>query len=211
MPRRGKHQPGRLKRRRGEREAAATFLIVCGGKTEEHYLKGLCRELRLSSAVTVLLAIRNPTGVVARVNEEDAISEEPFDHAWAVFDRDNFDDFDDIAANGRPRKRKSEQIGLAYSNPRFELWLLLHHRAWTADCTGKGVEREFRKQPCCADYKHGDNVFPRLKDKVQTAVQNAENLTSQREGDGRPPHDCPSTRVHMLVRALVKEAQKRKA
>lgn len=53
--------------------------------------------------------------------EKAKLSSQPYDSVWAVFDKDNFADF-----NAAIQKAESNNINAAWSNEAFELWYLYH-------------------------------------------------------------------------------------
>jgi hypothetical protein len=116
-----------LKRRLSQR-----LLIVCGGrKTEKSYLDGLKRAERNPSISVVIKANpRSPSEVVRHAEKIRQQSPDDFDEVWCVFDVDEFKDLRE--AEGLASRYK---IGLAVSNPCFELWLLLHFDERTAHCS----------------------------------------------------------------------------
>ncbi len=76
------------------------------------------------------------------------------DEAWALFDRDRWDDIPQaikVAAESR--------IELAFSHPSFDLWLLLHFQAFSGAQSGssKNVVDKLRQAVAFRDYdKRGD-------------------------------------------------------
>ncbi len=93
------------------------MLIVCGGiNTEPSYF----RQFRLTSAQIIVVGFGfSPLVLVERAIEEQ--QKRKCDQAWVVFDKDDFDDF-----NNAIDKAVSNGFGVAYSNQAFEYWLILH-------------------------------------------------------------------------------------
>ena len=88
------------KRKENVREKLVRFLIVCEGtKTEPHL-------------VDKTLEIKQ------ELERKNAMS---FDRVWVVFDKDDFDDFNDAI-------KKAHKLGFqsAWTNEAFELWYYLH-------------------------------------------------------------------------------------
>lgn len=215
MPRKARREPpGKLHRRTATREPRPTCLIVCGGQTEQQYFEALRKALRLGAAVVVACEALSPSGIVDKVADRESW-DVPYDHVWAVFDRDNFVDFEALVTNGRKRpgvtrttspwpaagksQNGGEWIGLAWSNPCFELWLLLHRQEWTRECSGKEVEAALKAHPGFEGYEHGTTVFARIDDTRQVAIERAAALAERLDRDGRRCFDCPSTTVHDLI------------
>jgi len=173
---------------------------VCGGKTEKLYFRGLKRELHLGSAITVLIESKDPRRILDRVETE--IKQLPgfLRPAWAVVDKDDFAAFEGIVRGGCTVA--GQPVGLAFSNPCFELWLLLHFGPWTRDCSGADIERELKTKSGFENYEHGEDVWDLVAHLRAEAMRNAEELEQRRQRDGRPEGCCPSTAVHQLMAAL---------
>ena len=58
------------------------------------------------------------------------------DQVWAVFDRDEHPRFDEAVA-----LCKDKGVGVARSDPCFELWLILHERDYDRPCGRHEVQR----------------------------------------------------------------------
>ena len=50
-----------------------------------------------------------------------ASSSNRYDHIWTVFDRDMHPSFDEAV-----RLCRENDVSIGFSNPRFEVWLILH-------------------------------------------------------------------------------------
>ena len=133
------------KRKENIREKLVRFLIVCEGtKTEPHYFEALINNY--------ISAVREVTiegeGIKTELERKNAMS---FDRVWVVFDKDDFDDFNDAI-------KKAHKLGFqsAWTNEAFELWYYLHFEyldtgIGRADYIKK-LEEVFRKNM-------GDNSF----------------------------------------------------
>lgn len=118
------------------RRLSRRVLIVCGGKeTEKQYFQGL-RAAERNPAVRVVIRTnpRSPTEVVRYADKLKRQAPDEFEDVWCVFDVDEFHDVGGAAALARTR-----EIGVAISNPCFELWLLLHFACHTAHCPSYGT------------------------------------------------------------------------
>lgn len=115
------------KRREKTREKLVRFLVVCEGtKTEPHYFDALIKDH--TSIVREVKIKGEGRATVALVNRAQAIKQElerknamAFDRVWLVFDKDNFNDFNEAI-------RKAKKLGFqcAWTNEAFELWYNLH-------------------------------------------------------------------------------------
>ena len=93
------------------------FLIVCEGKkTEPLYFE----QFRAPGLVVKVEGIGMNT--ISLVKEALRLRDEGnYDQVWCVFDKDDFEQFDDAIQLAR-----REGMKVAYSNQAFELWYVLH-------------------------------------------------------------------------------------
>ena len=209
MPRHARasrHTASNLKRRGPNREPKRRFTLFCeGAKTEPAYFTAIGR-----ACPDTLIAVKDGVGVPMTVAEQAAAeaesrkrgrkrreSFEEGDQVWAVFDRDQHPRFNDAVA-----LCKQHGIGVARSNPCFELWLILHERDHDKPCTRQDVQRELEclrpeydkrraKTPDCAD----------MVCRVEEAEERAEAQLRRREEEGATRGN-PSTTVFRLTRAI---------
>lgn len=115
------------KRLENNREQHVRFLIVCEGKkTEPHYFESLIekhtsavREVTIEGEGMATIALVKQTKKIR--NDLELKNDMRFDRIWVVFDKDDFDDFNDAI-------RLATKYGFqcAWTNESFELWYLLH-------------------------------------------------------------------------------------
>ena len=115
------------KRKENVREKLVRFLIVCEGtKTEPNYFKALIDNY--ISAVREVMIEGGGRATVSLVDRTQKIKSELerknamfFDRVWVVFDKDDFDDFNEAI-------EKAQNFGFnsAWTNEAFELWYYLH-------------------------------------------------------------------------------------
>jgi hypothetical protein len=125
-------------------------------------------------------------GVVRRRDRDD------YDQAWVVCDVDQYrtGEAADLAA--------SADVQLLWSNPCFEVWLLLHK----TECSGYIEDARRAAERLCGHVKDWDKAdlrFEDFRDGVQEAVRRAKSL-------GDPPEANPSTAMWRLVEALTAES-----
>lgn len=196
-------------------EKRKLLILACEGlKTERHYFESWFEKLRIERKISPRSCIiaphdhTHPTGVLSDLlaYRECGISCDDFEHKWIVIDRDEertnggghtAQDF-----NKALDQAKSKGVHVAYTNPCFEFWYLLHyefrdsslHRDSLASLLGQRMGIAYDK----SDRSH----FGRLLPKVSVAIRNAEKLCQHEQ---RPPCDAnPSTTVHQLVILLKK-------
>ena len=125
------------------------------------------------------------------------------DQVWAVFDRDEHPNFDHAVALCR-----SHGVGVARSDPCFELWLILHEGDYDQPCDRWRVQGELkRRRP---EYDGDGAKTPDCGDlvrRVDKAEERAEAQLHRREEEGKPCGN-PSTTVGRLTRAI-REAHER--
>ena len=123
---RGKSRATNGRKEKG-RQRQVRFLIVCEGtKTEPYYFEALVqgsmsdvREVDIQGVGMGTVALIKETKVI-KDNLEKKNSMH-FDRVWVVFDKDNFNDFNQAIAMA-----KRLGYGSAWSNEAFEVWYCLH-------------------------------------------------------------------------------------
>ncbi|MGW1173051.1 RloB family protein [Kitasatospora sp. NPDC002543] len=112
-----------LTRRSAYRESKQRLLVVCGAEvTESDYIQGLKSRTR-NSAVSVKIC-EHPKSPAQVVDRADLLRDQAggeYDEVWCVLDVDEFENLGQVAAEARKRS-----IEVVFSNPCFEVWLLLH-------------------------------------------------------------------------------------
>lgn|SRR5690606_6248533 len=189
MPRRentGRRRPPPFPLRR-------TILVYCGGRrTERDYFEALRQRLRASSVtVKILQSGIAPEALVRAAADYRMRRPGVFDEVWCVVDVDEFD----IAAAATAAR--ADGIGLAVSNPCFELWLLLHHTDCRAYCNGcQEVHRRLRKW--VPGYDKARLNFAQFAEGVDDAVRRARDL----DPSGTAYEKNPSTSVWRVVDSI---------
>ena len=123
----------------------------------------------------------------------------PPSQTWCVFDRD-----DHAHVPQALQEARAGGLRVAYSNPCFELWLLLHFQPNPGAHHRHHLQRELaRLMPGYDpdDHKHLD--FSRLAGGVEDAIKRAEQMLTQAQAlQGFDHEHNPQTSVHELVREL---------
>lgn len=199
------------KRREKTREKLVRFLVVCEGtKTEPHYFDALIKDH--TSIVREVKIKGEGRATVALVNRAQAIKQElerknamAFDRVWLVFDKDNFNDFNEAI-------RKAKKLGFqcAWTNEAFELWYNLHF-----EYLDTGIERNacieklqkfFRKKmgDTHFEYEKGNpNIYGLLQQhgREDLAIRYAKKLRTLYKGTDYANHK-PCTMVDKLIEEL---------
>jgi len=147
-----------------------------------------------------------PLSVVRRGRQllrESASEFSDRDQAWAVFDRDVHPGFEqainEAAAGG---------ISTAYSNPCFELWLVLHLRDHDAPAQRAQIQKTLQKLMPAYDPKGSKLAdFVAIRDLVEAAERRAEVMDRRRADEGAPRGN-PCSTVYKLTREIRKHATK---
>lgn len=199
-----------LNRRAPRRSPKKRFTIYCeGANTEPQYFRALKLQYRdaLITIDTVAPAgvpytiARRAVEFIKRLEKEKADSFEEGDEVWVVFDRDEHQRFNE-AVNLCNQKG----IGVARSDPCFELWLILHLIDFDKPDDGRAVRRRLGKLR--SEYDPGGAKLvdcATLIHSVKDAEQRAANLLNNRVREGNP-FGRPSTTVGDLTKAIRKAA-----
>lgn len=191
-----KRKPSDFGRRPPYRAERPLFLIVCEGKeTEPRYFRALLRELRLprDGIVGGDTCGTHPCSVV-----EYAADHRDGDYAgvWCVFDRDEHEGIPHALERAR-----ALGFGVAFSNPCFELWYLLHFADCTRSLERQQATRELRKH--LPKYEKSADVYTdHLQGREAAASLRAEALRKRHAGVSEGWTANPSTSVDVMVRAI---------
>ena len=205
-----------LRRRRAVREPKRRFTIVCEGKnTEPDYFQALRATIRDALVDLDILPVAGVPMTIAQrsvelVNRARATrrqrgrvdSYEENDEVWAVFDRDEHPNFDEAVG-----LCEAKSIGVARSNPCFEIWLILHETEFDRPDGRHAVQAHL--QTLCPEYDVAKGKRPdcvRLIKQIDNAERRAERQLAAREAEGMP-NGPPSTTVFNLTRAIRRAAE----
>lgn len=198
-----------LKRPAPHLEPKARVLIVCeGGKTEPLYFRGLCRARKLQTTEIKVVGGTeaggsNPRNIVqyaASQFKESRRVRNAFRTVWCVFDRDEHERINEAFTQAR-----DNQLSIAFSNPSFELWYLLHFEHQGAYIErDQVVEKLERHVP---DYsKSKEDMYAQLLSAQGEAIKRAGQLRKNQHhvDDDRCETESPnpSTWVDKLVECL---------
>lgn len=191
----------RAKDTRSERQA---LILACEGiETEPLYFNSLFNELKKnhhianSSLVITKHKHTDPEGVLTDLLDHPGYQD--YDYQWIVIDRDaektnggghTLQNFKNAISEA-----KSKGVGIAYSNPCFEIWYLLH-----LDFRNTGIDRDELVKSLEKKHHYEKNkLFTLGSQKV--AIRNAHQLLDIYHPIN-PAVDNPSTTVHELVELL---------
>ncbi len=206
--RHGRGKGGSLRRQVGVRTPKRTFLVFCEGeKTEPAYLKALKRDPAIRDVASVDIRVDDETSgsvpltlveAAAKARARSSGENGEIDEVWCVFDVEWPQNHPNLR-RALARARESG-VGVAVSNPCFELWLALHFEDQTAwldtaaatrlrrildDTTGKDLD--------------GETYMPRRAD----AARRARALDERHSRNGTEfPRDNPSSGMHRFLDAI---------
>lgn len=183
--------------RRPKRVANNVILIVCCGDTEKKYFRKFNIDLG-EIRIKAVTQAENPTSIIEYAMKLRKM--EMYRQVWCVFDKDQFEDFDEAILLG-----KRENIKVAFSNQAFEYWFILHYeranrpidRRQYGDILEKYMSRPYKKLEL--------DMYTLLKDKMDFAIENAKVIHQMHNKNGGLPSTWEScTTVYQLVEELLK-------
>lgn len=183
-------------------------LIVCEGKeTEPRYFEGMKEALGAANGRKVSVVVRGSGKHTLDLFEyaEDYCRYAPdsFNHVWLVFDKDDFPagDFDLVERKCVEASSPVCAFHALWSNPCFEIWLLLHLRYTTAPMNASSCQRalaDILEREFGVSYrKNMDGLFSLVELRRQGAVVNANKLIKHHKtiGNDRPSIMNPGTKI----------------
>lgn len=203
-----------LQRRRGVRDLAKRFLIVCeDNKCGPHYFECLRKHFKLSATSIYVVGSGGRTQPLQIVEkavelkteaESDASGTEPFGDVWCVIDGD----YGKKIPTARS-KAEASNVNLAISTKCFEYWILLHFQEYdkpTVDCDG--LVKELKRKSRIPDYEKGKCDFSTIVVRAHDASARAKRLRMPGIRRGELPEDQnPCGEVYKLIDAIFKSAQ----
>lgn len=212
-----KQRKQRKERRHAFKQPRAnSFLIVTEGeKTEPFYFEGLKHRIqeRIGGMIKVVPApdiqIHGAGAGTARLLEtaDELVKKAkiPYQNIWLVFDKDDFEDFDETIKSAEERG-----YHVAWSNPCFEYWLYLHFAYSDSALCREDWFQKLKESFVAYDLsesgyqKNEENLYELLESVygVETAIKNAKRRMADFK-TGESPSKCdPGTKVHVLVHEL---------
>lgn len=184
-----------------------SILIVCEGEeTEFNYFKTKIDD-RHSKVMSVKVKGEGK-GTVSLIKKTKKIKDNSvkgYDSVWAVFDKDDFKDFNDAI-----KLAKKHEIQCAWSNESFELWYCLHfdnlNTVFSRSQYTDKLEKEIKKITKDKNYKYEKNdlqMYSRLKElgDEDKAISRAKKLEESYNDSNYNKHN-PCTMVYKLVEEL---------
>jgi len=196
---------------------ANSFLIVTEGeRTEPLYFKGIQKLIKekvggmveiVEAPVIDIYGEGCAPGKLIEITEQIIKKAKIiYQNVWIVFDKDDFDDFDQAIKDGINKGYK-----IAWSNQSFEYWLYLHfnysdsalHRdMWYEKLNDIFKQYDLGNGTYQKNYK---NIYAIVNsfDGVNTAIKNAKRrMSTFNSGVDNPSEYNPGTMVYKLVQEL---------
>ena len=128
----------------------------------------------------------------------------PFDEVWCVVDTERRND--NASWERGVDRATSTGLRLAWSNPCFEYWLLLHFEK-----VGRSFDGYAAIRPCVSrhikHYEKKADCFEELAPRIPTAIDHSKRIHRSQWQDTPKSIDCnPATTVHELVERLIQVA-----
>ena len=200
----------------GENRTRKRILVVAEGESEVSYFRTIKKFRNISNLKVVHSngsAPKNVIGKAVRICSDSF--ENDFEQVYCVFDQDTVANYTQSimslqSLNKQGKFRGTEFIAIP-SVPCFEYWYLLHMKYTTRSYDGypspcNEVEKELKKFPEFEKYKKPscEKIFKVLEEKQDIAISNAEqSLRAAHKNGQRKYHENPSTRIHLVVKALL--------
>jgi hypothetical protein len=180
------------KRKKQYREPYDRVLITCEGETEQIYFQGLINDLKLSVVNVNLInpSATDPNSLLKIAQDKSEYAKRQgnsYDRVYCMFDKDQHLKYKDTKNNIQQKK----SFYVAFSEPCFEFWLLLHFYRTTKpfiECDALQKDKLFKRH--LPNYNKTDkDLFKNLTSKqIKTACKNS--------------FDNPLTNVNELVEYL---------
>lgn len=189
------------------RKRRPIIYIICEGKeTETLYFKHFRTRNCLVDIVPISSKHKAAEHLVkharALLSQADYYPKDG-DQLWCVFDRDDNKDHELQTAVEYAEKHGYK---IAYSNPSFEYWYLLHfekRNGYLKDCDA--VIDILKSKGYLTGYEKSTDVFAQLQGQQQEAIQRAKDRVAQLEQDKIvivSSNSNPATTVYTLVEFL---------
>ena len=186
------------------------LIVTEGEKTEVAYFQECAKDLSIGQYVTVT---HNPDGPTPDkvleyalfLRKKESRRGSPYGEIYCVMDQDRHSTFVDTLKKIELLQKEGEAIRAVASYPSFEYWLLLHYEFTrrtfekegnrsAGDCVVLALKQHWPDyEKCCRD------IYGRLKDKLSTALKNAQR--AQKDAVDTKELN-PSTDVDRLVKRL---------
>jgi hypothetical protein len=208
------------KRQEGIRSQRLLIILACEGeKTERFYFESWFEILKASGGISNHSCViaphshTNPTGVLKDLKSFRSLlgwSYADYEHRWIIIDRDEertdggghtLADLNQALISSQSSK---PLVNVAWSNPCFEIWYLLHFHFHITPIVRDRVQEKLTEVLQHEYQKNDSSMLAQLTGKpLDDAIRNASRLEEERVRQGLSPADAnPGTKVYQLVLAI---------
>ena len=153
----------KYKRKSPKRQLRDRVLILCGGQTEEIYFNKFKQKYKDGlNNVTVKVTTCKKSNPMAVVDEAISLQDD-YDELWCVFDKDDFEDFDEAIR----KVSKCPKINCAFSNEAIEYWFTLYFSNKSGPINRRRLNEMISKQ-FGVEYDKSSAIVERVCEKLQT-------------------------------------------
>jgi len=194
----------KLDRKQGIKKELARVIIACEGLvTEKNYFQSIFLELiqnhniAKTSLVIAHHSHSDPKGVLDDLLKALKVDNE-FEHKWIVIDRDEHESFSKTLDQA-----KAMDVNVAYSNPSFEFWFLLHFDNYTTPTHRHHLPNLLKKH--ITYQKNSKTTYNEILPFQKIAITRSKQLIDKFTLNGRklnPTIDNPTTTVYLLIEVL---------
>lgn len=184
------------------------FIATEGEKTEPQYFRSIAEAITEKSGGNIdIRVVGLGRGTTALVKEAALLlSKSPYmyQHAWVVFDKDDYEDFDEAVSLA-----EKNGFRVAWSNQAFEYWLFLHfefsdsalHRAdWAEKLDQLFRDRGIREE---GYEKNLPDLYDILSQYGSESFATGQAKALLKAYGDKPPSKCdPCTTVFQLIESL---------
>jgi hypothetical protein len=201
-----RHAPPPRRTSRTQPNRRIVHLLTEGRRTEVEYFAKWASEIRDRVTVTFDPLHGAPMSLVERaVTLADnrrrlmkrAKADLPFDEIWCVFDRDQHPFVDEAI-----ELAKRNDIGVAFSNPCFELWFVLHAQYLRRHTERQAVQAMSAQLGFTTGKSLAPDAWQRLRLTWTEAEARSESLDEMHLANGSLPMSNPSASMRRLVQRL---------
>jgi len=175
------------------------YVLTEGDKTEPGYISALKNvdDVRRNNEFTIALGNEHSVPF-SLVEEAMRVAKDPeIDTVWCISDIEAPQQHPNIS-RAIALAEKNPKVNLVFTNPCFELWLLLHDRDVTRYKSTDDMEREVQSLPSVSGKVITDGKY--FMERREAAIRRAKDLRLRHQrNDSHRPHDNPSSDMDLFM------------
>jgi len=211
---RDEHFSRRTRRQEHRRPVRRRILVLTQGTVTEPAYFDRLRQFYRQVVVVVKDCPKSPLQMldvaIAETTKAEKNREDHFDSTWVVFDAEERPD--EAMLRTLRQKAVQQDIRLAWSNPSFEVWLLLHlafSQALIFNADQAIHQLEAQLPGYAKDQRAAERSMATLIPKIATALTHAQRLRDGHATRGAREFPNPATDVDLLVREMTQGTDNR--